>query len=58
VIAEMIFMCVGFRFTSLGSMENTHPNPDLLLDGECFRPAFMLANEAHERFGRIGSSKK
>ncbi|KAI8086443.1 uncharacterized protein BX664DRAFT_335811 [Halteromyces radiatus] len=45
-------------YTSLGSMENTHPNPDLETDHGHYQPAFMLKNELHERCGRIGSSKK
>ncbi|KAG0171416.1 FAD1 flavin adenine dinucleotide synthetase [Apophysomyces sp. BC1034] len=46
-------------FTSLGSMENTHPNPDLKDDKEpCgYLPAYRLENELHERCGRLGSSK-
>ncbi|CAO3589814.1 unnamed protein product [Absidia cylindrospora] len=45
-------------YTSLGSMENTHPNPDLEEQEGQYRPAFMLKNELHERCGRFGSSKR
>lgn len=46
-------------YTSLGSMENTHPNPDLfnVKDGS-YKPAYKLQNELHERHGRVGTSKK
>ncbi|KAI9490252.1 hypothetical protein BDB00DRAFT_564099 [Zychaea mexicana] len=39
-------------YTSLGSMENTHPNPDLARDSGGYLPAYMLENELHERCGR------
>ncbi|KAI8330859.1 hypothetical protein BC941DRAFT_439780 [Chlamydoabsidia padenii] len=45
-------------YTSLGSMENTHPNPDLEQQQGEYKPAFMLKNELHERCGRFGTSKK
>ncbi|KAG2217606.1 hypothetical protein INT45_001768 [Circinella minor] len=39
-------------YTSLGSMNNTHPNPDLARKDGGFFPAYMLQNESHERCGR------
>lgn len=49
-----------YSYTSLGSMENTYPNPDLLDKSKpCgYRHACKLENELHERDGRVGSSKK
>ncbi|CAO3698609.1 unnamed protein product [Rhizopus stolonifer] len=44
-------------YTSLGSMENTHPNPDLKEENG-YRHASQLENTLHERCGRTGSSKK
>ncbi|KAI7892926.1 uncharacterized protein EV154DRAFT_417774 [Mucor mucedo] len=47
-------------YTSLGSMENTFPNP-YLLDKTIpcgYKHACKLENELHERDGRVGSSKK
>ncbi|KAI8966934.1 hypothetical protein BDF20DRAFT_350763 [Mycotypha africana] len=47
-------------YTSLGSMENTIPNPTLKDQNEPsgYRHACKLENELHERDGRIASSKK
>ncbi|KAI8983548.1 hypothetical protein BDB01DRAFT_791222 [Pilobolus umbonatus] len=45
-------------YTSLGSMENTHQNPDLMIDNHRYQPAYKLENELHERYGRMGTSKK
>ncbi|ORX60508.1 adenine nucleotide alpha hydrolases-like protein [Hesseltinella vesiculosa] len=45
-------------YTSLGSMENTHPNPDLKTTEEGrYQPAYMLENELHERCGRTTQKK-
>ncbi|ORZ24087.1 Phosphoadenosine phosphosulfate reductase family-domain-containing protein [Absidia repens] len=46
-------------FTSLGSMENTHPNPNLAQEEDQgkYKPAFMLTNDSYERCGRFGTSK-
>ncbi|RCH86774.1 3'-phosphoadenosine 5'-phosphosulfate sulfotransferase [Rhizopus stolonifer] len=44
-------------YTSLGSMENTHPNPDLKEENG-YKHASQLENTLHERCGRTGSSKK
>ncbi|KAL0075305.1 hypothetical protein J3Q64DRAFT_1775912 [Phycomyces blakesleeanus] len=46
-----------YGYTSLGSMENTHPNPQLRNEsGDGFKPAYMLQDETYERCGRVGSS--
>ncbi|CAO3650363.1 unnamed protein product [Mucor fragilis] len=47
-------------YTSLGSMENTYPNPELKDDSQPsgYRHACRLTDELHERDGRQGSSKK
>ncbi|ORE05505.1 adenine nucleotide alpha hydrolases-like protein [Rhizopus microsporus var. microsporus] len=45
-------------YTSLGSMENTHPNPDLVDEKGGYRHACQLENELHERNGRTCVSKK
>ncbi|CAO3638175.1 unnamed protein product [Cunninghamella blakesleeana] len=45
-------------YTSLGSMNNTHPNPDLKTDDGTYKPAYLLENELSERNGRFGSSVK
>ncbi|KAI8328309.1 hypothetical protein EDC96DRAFT_452916 [Choanephora cucurbitarum] len=47
-------------YTSLGSMENTYPNPELKDESQpCgYQHASKLIDETHERDGRIGSSKK
>ncbi|PGH27071.1 hypothetical protein AJ80_01257 [Polytolypa hystricis UAMH7299] len=40
-------------FTSLGSINNTHPNPALALDNNAqFRPAYELVDDDKERWGR------
>lgn len=39
-------------FTSLGSQENTRPNPVLLKDDGTYLPAFYLHDESRERDGR------
>ena len=48
-------VCV-FRYTSLGSMENTKPNPKLEYKDEKgntqYRPAYYLDDEQFERDGR------
>lgn len=46
------------RYTSLGSTNNTHPNPFLLRprtaegDEAAYDPAYMLTDESKERAGR------
>lgn len=40
------------RYTSLGSMNNTFPNPDLKAKEGGYLPAYKLQNEYHERCGR------
>lgn len=46
------------RYTSLGSTNNTHPNPFLLRartadgDAPAYDPAYMLTDESKERAGR------
>lgn len=47
-------------YTSLGGMDNTFPNPDLLNSDAPigYNPAYKLTNEEHERFGRMNSTKK
>lgn len=51
---------IFYSYTSLGSMENTYPNPELKDDTQPsgFKHACRLTNELHERDGRQGSSKK
>ncbi|KAJ8663954.1 hypothetical protein O0I10_000229 [Lichtheimia ornata] len=39
-------------YTSLGSMNNTFPNPDLKAEDGGYLPAYKLQNEFHERCGR------
>ncbi len=39
-------------FTSLGSQENTQPNPTLLQNDGTYLPAFLLEDETQERAGR------
>lgn len=45
-----------YSYTSLGSMENTHPNPELQQVDErgiiSYRPAYLLDNSQSERAGR------
>ncbi|KAI7868790.1 hypothetical protein BDF14DRAFT_1790918 [Spinellus fusiger] len=44
-------------YTSLGSMENTQPNPQLKDElGSTFKPAYLLKDELYERCGRKSSS--
>lgn len=58
IIMERSF-CL-YSYTSLGSMENTYPNPELKDDSQPsgYRHACRLTDELHERDGRQGSSKK
>ena len=41
-------------YTSLGGVENTHPNPALKVEGdeEVYRPAYELLEDEEERLGR------
>ena len=52
----LIYSVLTSRYTSLGSMENTHPNPGLqVVDSKgiiSYKPAYMLANGDSERAGR------
>ena len=44
---------VDRRFTSLGGMLDTHPNPLLKnAEGKGFKPAYELLDESQERCGR------
>lgn len=47
---------ISFRYTSLGSMNNTHPNPSLQYvdaDGIVkYKPAYKLEADSLERAGR------
>ena len=59
VLLDMItnFYCWSTcRYTSIGSMENTHPNPDLKVTDDkgivSYRPAYELTNYQQERAGR------
>ncbi|VDL98648.1 unnamed protein product, partial [Schistocephalus solidus] len=49
-------------YTSLGSIEDTHPNPDLRIISPtgltAYRPAYMLQNPLSERSGRLSSTRK
>ncbi|KAI8582903.1 hypothetical protein K450DRAFT_225379 [Umbelopsis ramanniana AG] len=47
-------------YTSLGGMDNTFPNPELVNPDvpSGFNPAYMLTDEQHERCGRMNSTKK
>lgn len=54
----LLFLADENRYTSLGSTNNTHPNPYLLgprrNDDEepTYDPAYMLTDESKERAGR------
>lgn len=54
--SSRFFFFMFFRYTSLGSMENTHPNPDLQEIDEKgvvkYIPAYQLKDSQSERAGR------
>ena len=49
-------ICVIIRYTSLGSMNNTHPNPSLQIIDQngivSYKPAYELVENGNERDGR------
>ena len=43
-------------YTSIGEVNNTKPNPALLVDGDTYAPAYSLKEEELERAGRQSRS--
>lgn len=55
-VFEIANLCHSVRYTSLGQVSDTLPNPHLKQKDGSYNPAYMLENGSYERAGRASSS--